>query len=93
MPKPDYMAGMQLSDSVQLIATLVEVVIAVLALLIAIRKKKMYGGFIAITFALFVIFDIDRIFSLNISASLHGFIFLIACLSMLYAVWLMWKES
>ncbi|WP_321506241.1 hypothetical protein [uncultured Methanoregula sp.] len=83
---------MQLSESIQLIATFVEGVIAILALLIALQKRKMYGGFIAITFALFVIFDIDRIFSLNISAGLHAVIFLLACLSMLYAVWLMWKD-
>ncbi|MFA4875803.1 MAG: hypothetical protein WC586_00190 [Methanoregula sp.] len=83
---------MQLSDSIQLIATFVEVLIAILALLIAWQKKKMYAGFIAITFALFVIFDIDRIFSLNISSEFHAIIFLIACLSMLYAVWLIGSE-
>jgi hypothetical protein len=83
---------MQISESIQLIATLAEVAIAVIALLIAWKKKKMYGGFIAITFALFVIFDIDRILSLNIAPDLHAVIFFLACLSMLYAVWLMWSE-
>ena len=84
---------MQIAESVQLAATVVEAVIAVLALLIAAQKKKMYGGFIAITFALFVIFDIDRIFSLNLFPDLHAGIFLVACLSMLYAVWLIWSEK
>jgi len=83
---------MQIAESVQLVATIAEVAVAVLALLVAWQKKKMYGGFVAITFALFVIFDLDRIFSLDISPDFHAFIFLVACLSMLYAVWLMWKE-
>nr|WP_321351068.1 hypothetical protein [uncultured Methanoregula sp.] len=83
---------MQISDAIQLIATLTELAIAILALLVAWKKKKMYGGFVAITFALFVIFDIDRILSLNILPGLHAVIFLVACLSMLYAVWLMWQE-
>jgi hypothetical protein len=84
---------MQVSDSVQMIATLVEVVIAVLALFVAWQKKKMYCGFVAITFALFVIFDIGRIFAIDVSPDLHAVIFLLACLSMLYAVWLMWQEK
>ncbi|MFA4861709.1 hypothetical protein [Methanoregula sp.] len=84
---------MQIAESVQLAATFVEVVIAFLALFIAWQKKKRYCGFIAITFALFVIFDIDRIFSLNSSPDLHAVLFLVACLSMLYAVTLIWNEK
>jgi len=84
---------MQTAESVQFVATIAEVAVAILSLLVAWKKKKMYGGFVAITFALFVIFDLERLFSLNISPDIHAFIFLVACLSMLYAVWLMWKES
>jgi hypothetical protein len=83
---------MQISDSIQVLAIITELAVAILALLVAWKRKKMYGGFVAITFALFVIFDIDRILSLNILPGLHAVIFLVACLSMLYAVWLMWQE-
>jgi len=84
---------MQFSDILQLVATLVELVIAVAAVLIAVQKKKAYGWFIAFTFALFVVFDLARIFALDIPADLHALILLVACLSMLYAIWLVWKEK
>jgi len=83
---------MQISDILQLVATFIEIVIAVAAVLIAVQKKKVYGWFIALTFALFVIFDLGRIFALDVSADLHALIFLIACASMLWAVWLIFKE-
>ncbi len=84
---------MQVSDILQLVATLIEIVIAVAAVLIAVQKKKVYGWFIALTFALFVIFDLGRIFALDVSGELHALIFLIACVSMLGAVWLILKEK
>lgn len=84
---------MDIAGTIQLMATLVEVVIAVAACLIALKKKKMYGWFIGITFGLFVIFDIGRIFSLEVSADHHALVLLIACLSMVCAVWLMWKDQ
>ncbi len=83
---------MDISGTIQLIATLAEVVVALVAVLIASKKKKLYGWFIAITFGLFVIFDLARIFALEVSAERHALVLLIACLSMLYAVWLMWNE-
>ena len=84
---------MQVSDILQLIATLIELMIAVIAVLIATQKNKTYGWFIALTFALFVVFDLARIFALDIPAALHSLVLLVACLSMLYAVWLIWKEK
>ena len=84
---------MQISDILQLLATLIEIVIAAGAVLIATRNGKMYGWFIALTFVLFVIFDLARIFSLDISANIHAMILLLACLSMLAGVWLMWKAQ
>ncbi len=83
---------MDISGTIQLIATLTEAVIALLALVIALRKKRLYGWFIAITFGLFVIFDLARIFALDVSAERYALILLVACLSMLYAIWLLWKE-
>jgi hypothetical protein len=84
---------MQVPDILQLIATLIELVIAVVAVIIALQKKKTYGWFIALTFTLFVVFDLARIFAPDIPAGLNSLILLVACLSMLYAIWLMWKEK
>jgi len=90
---PGYLRSMDTSGTIQLIATLAEVVVALIAFLIAVQKKKTYGYFIGITFTLFVVFDLARIFALEISAEVHALVLLIACLSMVYAAWLMWKEK
>jgi hypothetical protein len=84
---------MQLSDIVQILAILIECAIAGIAILIAVRNKKVYGWFIAATFALFVLFDISRIFALAISSDIHSLVFFIACALMLCGIWLLYKEK
>jgi len=84
---------MQLSDIVQILAILIECAIAGIAILIAARNKKGYGWFIAATFALFVLFDISRIFTLAISPDIHSLVFLIACALMLCGIWLLYQEK
>ena len=84
---------MDLSAIIQFAATLVEIVIALAAFLLAWKKKRLFGWFIGITFALFVVFDLARIFALEVSAERHALVLLLACLSMAYAMWLLWKES
>jgi len=83
---------MLFSDFLQLIAVVLEIAVAVIAILIATRKKRAWGWGIAITFGLFVLFDIFRIFELPMPEAFHSFILLVACGSMLYAIWLMYKE-
>jgi len=84
---------MDASNLLQTLAVLIEVAIAAVAVLIAVQNKKTCGWFIAITFALFVVFDIGRIFLVPIPDDIHSIIFLLACGSMLYAVWLMYGEK
>lgn len=83
---------MDISGTIQLVATLAEVAVALIAFLIAIQNKKLYGWFIGITFALFVVFDLARIFALEMSAELHALVLLVACVSMVCAAWLLWKS-
>ncbi len=84
---------MLFSDFLQIIAVVLEVAVTVIAGVIATRQKKSYGWFIAITFLLFVLFDIGRLFSLPLPDAAHALIFLVACGSMLYAMWLMYGET
>ena len=63
------------------------------AVIIATRNRKTYGWCIAVTFGLFVLFDIGRIFALPVPDAVHALIFLVACGSMLYGVWLMYRET
>lgn len=83
---------MLFSDFLQIIAVILEVAVTVIAAGIATRYQKTYGWCIAATFALFVLFDIGRLVSLPISDEAHALIFLVACGSMLFGVWLMFRE-
>ncbi len=83
---------MLFSDFLQIIAVILEIAVMVIAGVIAIRHRKTYGWCIAATFGLFVLFDIGRLFSLPISEEAHALIFLVACGSMLFGVWLIFKE-
>jgi hypothetical protein len=84
---------MDISNLLETLAVLVEFTVAAVAVLFAVQTRKTYGWLIAVTFGLFVLFDIFRIFALPMSADLHGFIFLVACCLMLYAVWMMYAEK
>jgi hypothetical protein len=83
---------MLISDFLQVVAVMLEVCVTGFALLIATRRKKLYGWGIALTFGLFVLFDIFRIFALPMPDTFHAFIFLVACGSMVYAIWLIYEE-
>ncbi len=83
---------MILPDLVQVLAVLLETGVAVTALLIGARYRKAYGWCIAATCALFVFFEISRIFFLPVPDTAHSLILLVACASMLYGVFLMYRE-
>ena len=84
---------MDISNLLQTLAVLVECSITLIAVLIAVQNKKIYGWFIAATFALYVLFDIIRIFAFPVSADLHSVLLFIACACMLGAVWLLYNEK
>lgn len=84
---------MLFSEFLQIVAVILEAAVAVIALIMATRREKSYGWFIAVTFGLFVLFDIVRLFSLPISEAYHALIFLVACGSMLYGIWLMYRGT
>jgi hypothetical protein len=83
---------MEPADLIQILAILIECAVVVVAVLIALQKKKVYGWFIALTFALFALFDIIRIVFADGLSGIHAGLLLVACASMLYAVWLMYRE-
>jgi len=83
---------MLFSDFLQIIAVVLEVAVTLIAYIIATRYGKLYGWCIAVTFGLFVLFDIGRLVSLPVSEEAHALIFLVACGSMLYGIWLMNSE-
>jgi hypothetical protein len=76
-----------------LLSILLEAVVAALGVMIAISKKKMYGWCIAVTFVLYVVYDLANLLTLNISVDTLHMIFFVATLSILWAVWNIFLES
>lgn len=76
-----------------LLSILLEVIVAALGALLAIRKKKMYGWCIAVTFVLYVIYDLATLQQWNVSQDTLYTIFFVATLSILWAVWNIFLES
>lgn len=76
-----------------LLSILLEVVVSALGVLLAILRKKMYGWCIAVTFALYVIYDLAALLQWNVSQDTLYTIFFVATLSILWAVWNIFLES
>jgi hypothetical protein len=77
----------------QLISIFLEIVVATLGVLLAVSKKKMYGWFIALTFVIYVFYDLANLFTLNVSQDLLYTFFLLATLSILWATWRIFLEA
>jgi hypothetical protein len=76
-----------------LLSILLEVVVAALGMMLAIRKKKMYGWCIAVTFVLYVFYDLAAILQWDVSQDTLYTVFFVATLSILWAVWNIFLES
>ena len=76
-----------------LLSILLEAVVAALGVMLDISKKKMYGWCIAVTFVLYVVYDLANLMALNISEDTLYMIFFVATLSILWAVWNIFLEA
>ena len=70
---------------IPIVSIAIEVVIAVLALVVAFRGRPYMAGF-AVTFGIYVYYDLARYYVWEISESLLSIIFLIATLAALVSV-------
>lgn len=66
---------------IQVISIILEAIIAILAVFIAINKKKVYGFGFALTFLIYVFYDSISLFGLSVNNVLMGWLFFIATLS------------
>ncbi len=80
-------------DVLPTISIILEVVVAALGVALAVYRKKAYGWFIALTFALYVFYDLANLVSLNISRDLLYLLFFAATVSILWAVWSIFLEA
>jgi hypothetical protein len=78
---------MDLLIYLQPVSILMEVFICGTGMGIAVLKKKTYGYFIALTFGIYVGYDLVAFTDTPVSPTLLSIIFLLATISMLYVVW------
>ena len=75
------------------ISAILEIVTMVLGIMLAVGKKKTYGLYIALTFAIYVFYDLSRFLKIEVSAVFLSVIFLIATLSIFWAVLRIYKTG
>ena len=80
-------------NAFDVISLVIEVLVVLLALRMAISKKKGYGYPIALTFAIYVVYDATRFLVMSVDQYLTSFLFLIASASILFAVWRIYKQG
>jgi hypothetical protein len=83
---------MDLSLYLQPVSIFIEAIICVIAIMIAVQKQKVYGWFIALTFGIYVVYDLIAFTGTALSPAVVAVIFFIATLSMLYVVWILYHE-
>jgi hypothetical protein len=82
-----------MTNVLQIISIILEAVVAVFGIMLALSKGKSYGWFIALTFAIYVFYDIANLIPLNVSIHLLYPIFFVATVSILWAVWRILREA
>ena len=83
---------MEISTLLQPVSIAIEAMLVVIGLGIAVQKKRCYGWFIALTFGIYVVYDITHFIGLQVSPNILSAIFFIATLSILIGIWQLYKE-
>lgn len=76
----------------QLISIGLEFVIVVLALTAAVQKKVKYCYGFALTFAIYVFYDLAKLYAWTISPAVISGIFFVATVSAMASMWMIYKE-
>ncbi|MGB7993898.1 hypothetical protein [Methanoregula sp.] len=84
---------MDIVDFFSFFTVIFALAIIILAVLIATCNDRGYGWLIAITFALVALYNGVRIFYPTGLPRMNSFILLAACISMLYAIWLLYDDT
>ena len=74
-----------------ILSIILEAAVAILAVLAA-RKRSPYFYGLALTFGLYVLYDVARMMQINVQEGLLSVLFLIATVSALVAVWGLYRE-
>ncbi|MDD5456311.1 MAG: hypothetical protein PHV30_04680 [Candidatus Margulisbacteria bacterium] len=75
------------------LSIILEFAVAILGILLATKKKKDFGWFIALTFAIYVFYDLVYVLNINMPIESLYVVFFLATASILWAVWNIYKEK
>jgi len=84
---------MDLTSLLQPVSILIEVLVCLIGIAIAVQKKRTYGWFIAFTFGAYVVYDLLVFLKARIAPEFLTLLFLAASLSILYAVWEIYRRE
>ena len=80
-------------DILVLASLAAEVMVMALGIGLAVRKKRMIGWAVALTFAIYVFYDSVRFFAIRVNEGVIAVLFFIASMSILWAVWRIYEGS
>ena len=75
------------------ISLLAELLVIVLAAALALNKKKTYGWLFAVSYALFLVYDIVHFLKTSMDQTLMEFLLLVGVFLSLMAVWQLYQEK
>lgn len=80
-----------MANAMLLLSIVLEAAVAIIAILAARKQRPHLYGF-ALTFTIYVLYDLARFLSWNVEHGVLSGLFLVATLSALYAAWGLYKE-
>jgi hypothetical protein len=80
-----------MANAMLLLSIALEAAIAIIAVLAARKQRPHLYGF-ALTFTIYVFYDLARLLGWNVEHGVLSSLFLLAAVSALYAVWGLYKE-
>jgi len=80
-------------NALQNVSILLELAVTILGLLIWLQKKKSFGVYIFFTFLIYMVYDGCKLWSLAVPELVLRILFALASLSILIAVWKLYKSE
>ena len=81
------------ADILQLVSIVIEAGACILSIALAVQKKLVFGWLFALTFGIYVIFDLARVTGSGVPDTSLAAAFLVASLSAIVALWLIYQKK
>lgn len=80
-------------ETINLLSVVLEAVVVAFGLMIALKKKQAYGWGIALTFLIYVFYDLARMQNWQVSSLIMSVSFLVATISAVLAAYSIYKNK